>query len=168
MFMKAYEFSLQPINGSHEWKKYGLEPLLPPIPRKTLGRPKRNHSKSKDEPKKSKGKMGRARVMMNCSLCGQNGHNKRGRPEKVTFLNVQGSSTVRPKAKARNKGNSSNASRSNPSSTSAFGTQANSKDTTTKKQNKCKEKLIVPERKSIRTRRPTIKGYGLLTNLKTG
>ncbi|XVF43068.1 hypothetical protein PTKIN_Ptkin02bG0011100 [Pterospermum kingtungense] len=88
MFMKAYEFSLQPINGSHEWKKCGLEPLLPPILRKTPERPKRNRSKSKDELKKSKRKMGRAGVMMTCSLCGQNGHNKRGCPEKVTFLNV--------------------------------------------------------------------------------
>ncbi|XVF70914.1 hypothetical protein PTKIN_Ptkin11bG0200400 [Pterospermum kingtungense] len=49
MFMKAYEFSLQPINGSHEWKKCGLKPLLPPIPRKTPRRPKRNRSKFKDE-----------------------------------------------------------------------------------------------------------------------
>ncbi|XVF65071.1 hypothetical protein PTKIN_Ptkin09bG0217300 [Pterospermum kingtungense] len=76
---------------------------------------------------------------------------------------AEGSSTIRPKTKAGNKSYSSNASRPNPS-----GTQANNKDTAAKKQNKGKEKLIVPERKSIRIKRPTIKGYGLLTNLKTG
>ncbi|XVF53828.1 hypothetical protein PTKIN_Ptkin05aG0130300 [Pterospermum kingtungense] len=67
MFMKAYHYALQPINGPSEWKKCGFERLLPPIARKTPGRPKKNRRKPKknrrksaDEPKKSKGKLSRA------------------------------------------------------------------------------------------------------------
>ncbi|XVF80473.1 hypothetical protein PTKIN_Ptkin15bG0077100 [Pterospermum kingtungense] len=75
--MKAYHYALQPINGPSEWKKCRLEHLLPPIARKTPGRPKKNRRKSADEPKKSKGKLSRAGLIMTCSLCRQNGHNRR-------------------------------------------------------------------------------------------
>ncbi|XVF38999.1 hypothetical protein PTKIN_Ptkin01aG0000600 [Pterospermum kingtungense] len=41
-FLKSYQYSLQPINGSHEWKKSTLEPINLPIPKKTPGGPKTN------------------------------------------------------------------------------------------------------------------------------
>ncbi|XVF48456.1 hypothetical protein PTKIN_Ptkin03bG0191400 [Pterospermum kingtungense] len=77
-FLKSYQYSLQPINGSHEWKKSTLEPINPPIPKKTPGRPKTNRRKSKNEPKKYPGKMGRGGMIMTCRICGVEGHNKRG------------------------------------------------------------------------------------------
>ncbi|XVF44519.1 hypothetical protein PTKIN_Ptkin02bG0130100 [Pterospermum kingtungense] len=54
MFMNAYKYALQPINGPHEWKKCGLEPILPPFAERTLERLKKNRRKSKDEPSKRK------------------------------------------------------------------------------------------------------------------
>ncbi|XVF64368.1 hypothetical protein PTKIN_Ptkin09bG0164000 [Pterospermum kingtungense] len=41
-YMKAYENALQPINGANEWKKCGLDTILPPlVPKKSTGRPKK-------------------------------------------------------------------------------------------------------------------------------
>ncbi|XVE60564.1 hypothetical protein DITRI_Ditri05aG0138800 [Diplodiscus trichospermus] len=40
-YMKTYQYALQLINGSHEWKKSGLEVVLPPITRKKPGRQKK-------------------------------------------------------------------------------------------------------------------------------
>ncbi|KAK8628910.1 hypothetical protein V6N13_009490 [Hibiscus sabdariffa] len=51
-YIKAYSYALQPINGSQDWKKSGIEAVLPPIEREMPGRPKKNRRKAKDEPKK--------------------------------------------------------------------------------------------------------------------
>ena len=40
-YIKAYQHALQPINGSHEWKKSKLELVLPLYARKMPGRPKK-------------------------------------------------------------------------------------------------------------------------------
>ncbi|KAK8619239.1 hypothetical protein V6N13_133205 [Hibiscus sabdariffa] len=40
-YMKAYAYALHPINGAHDWIKYGIESVLPPIERKMPGRPKK-------------------------------------------------------------------------------------------------------------------------------
>ncbi|MBA0817843.1 hypothetical protein Gohar_028090 [Gossypium harknessii] len=46
-YLKAYEYALQPINGSHEWTKFGIEPVLPPVEKTMLRRPKKNRRKEK-------------------------------------------------------------------------------------------------------------------------
>ncbi|XVF84284.1 hypothetical protein PTKIN_Ptkin17bG0024600 [Pterospermum kingtungense] len=56
-FMKSYQYALQPINGLHECKKKGLEPILPLIIRKTPGKLRKNRRKLKNEPKKTIGKL---------------------------------------------------------------------------------------------------------------
>ncbi|XVF67697.1 hypothetical protein PTKIN_Ptkin10aG0142300 [Pterospermum kingtungense] len=99
MFMNTYKYALQPMNGPHEWKKCGLEPILSPIARRTPGRPKKNRRKSKDEPSKRKDKLSRTGVIMTCSICGQDGHNMRGCPErqssqKSEVTNMVGSYTA--------------------------------------------------------------------------
>ncbi|KAL4323348.1 hypothetical protein GQ457_11G020680 [Hibiscus cannabinus] len=50
-YIKAYSYALQPKNGFHDWKKSGIEAVLPPIEREMPGRPKKNRRKAKDEPK---------------------------------------------------------------------------------------------------------------------
>ncbi|KAH1083038.1 hypothetical protein J1N35_022799 [Gossypium stocksii] len=45
-YLKTYKYDLHPINESHEWTKSGIEPLLPPIEKTILGRPKKNRRKS--------------------------------------------------------------------------------------------------------------------------
>ncbi|XVE88161.1 hypothetical protein DITRI_Ditri19aG0046100 [Diplodiscus trichospermus] len=50
IYMKAYQYALETINGEHEWKKSSLESLLPPIARKMPSQPKKNRRKSNDEP----------------------------------------------------------------------------------------------------------------------
>ncbi|XVF53858.1 hypothetical protein PTKIN_Ptkin05aG0132900 [Pterospermum kingtungense] len=154
MFMKAYHYALQPINGPSEWKKCGLERLLPPIARKTPGRPKKNRRKSADEPKKSKGKLSRAGLIMTCSLYGQNGHNKRGCQDRAADVNAKACDDVRANREAKAKGKE-------PVVDNMPKDKAKPKD-------KGKEKIIQTERRPVRTRKSTIKGYGLLTNLKTG
>ncbi|KAK8609691.1 hypothetical protein V6N13_093107 [Hibiscus sabdariffa] len=80
-YIKAYSYALQPINGSHNWKKSGIEAVLPPIEREMPGRPKKNRRKAKDEPKKMKsGHISRTGLIMTCRNCGGEGHNKRSCP----------------------------------------------------------------------------------------
>ncbi|KAK9027895.1 hypothetical protein V6N11_067716 [Hibiscus sabdariffa] len=75
-YIKAYSYALQPINGSHDWKKSGIEAVLPPIEREMPGRPKKNRRKAKDEPKKLKsGHISRTGLIMTCRNCGGEGTN---------------------------------------------------------------------------------------------
>ncbi|MBA0670276.1 hypothetical protein Goklo_023942, partial [Gossypium klotzschianum] len=53
-YKKAYCFPTHPINEPHDWEKTGIQPVLPPIERKMLRRPKKNRRMAKDEPKKMK------------------------------------------------------------------------------------------------------------------
>ncbi|XVE83395.1 hypothetical protein DITRI_Ditri16bG0085600 [Diplodiscus trichospermus] len=76
MYMKAYQYSFQLINGPHEWKKSNLDPIIPPPTRKTAERPKKSRRKVKDEPKKTPGKLSKAGLEMTYKLCGEKGHNK--------------------------------------------------------------------------------------------
>ena len=67
---------MQPINRPHEWKKFELEPILPPYARKMPGKPKKNKRKSNDESKKKMDQLSRKELVMTCRNCGQKGHNK--------------------------------------------------------------------------------------------
>ncbi|XVE68068.1 hypothetical protein DITRI_Ditri09bG0039400 [Diplodiscus trichospermus] len=101
-YLKAYQYALQPINGSHEWKKIELEPMLPPSARKMPGRPKKNRRKAKDEPKKSSTveQLSRIGRIMTCSICGIEGHNKLGCSQNKTTTR-EGPSQVRGKGKQK-------------------------------------------------------------------
>ncbi|MBA0747687.1 hypothetical protein Gogos_004581, partial [Gossypium gossypioides] len=80
-YKKAYSFSMHPINGPYDWEKTGIQPVLPPIEKKMLGRPKKNRRMAKDEPKKLKlGHLRRKGLLMTCTQCDQHDHNKRPCP----------------------------------------------------------------------------------------
>ncbi|MBA0819170.1 hypothetical protein Gohar_022116 [Gossypium harknessii] len=51
-YLKAYEYALQPINGSHEWTKSSIQPVLPPVEKTMPGRPKKKRRKAKNKSKK--------------------------------------------------------------------------------------------------------------------
>ncbi|MBA0556291.1 hypothetical protein Golob_026406 [Gossypium lobatum] len=77
-YMKACAYALQPINGSHEWGKFGIEPMLPPVEKTMPGRPKKNKRKAKNELKKVKPRqLNMAGLIMRCRTCGGEGHNRR-------------------------------------------------------------------------------------------
>ncbi|KAH1107109.1 hypothetical protein J1N35_010877 [Gossypium stocksii] len=44
-YLKAYEYVLQPINGSREWTKSGIEPVLPLVEKTMSSMPKKNRRK---------------------------------------------------------------------------------------------------------------------------
>ncbi|XVE59934.1 hypothetical protein DITRI_Ditri05aG0086100 [Diplodiscus trichospermus] len=75
-YMKAYQYSLQPINRPHEWKKSDLDPTLSPPIMKTLGTFKKNRLKAKDEPKKTLRKLRRVGLEITSKVCGEKWHNK--------------------------------------------------------------------------------------------
>ncbi|KAK8663935.1 hypothetical protein V6N13_083740 [Hibiscus sabdariffa] len=81
-YMKAYAYTLHPINGAHDWIKSGIESVQPPIEKKMSGRPIKNRRKAKDEPKKKKpGQLSRIFLIMKCRICRVEGHNKRRCPQ---------------------------------------------------------------------------------------
>ncbi|MBA0580654.1 hypothetical protein Gorai_022863, partial [Gossypium raimondii] len=51
-YLKAYAYALQPINGSHEWRKSCIKLVLPLVEKKMPGRQKKNRRKTKNEQKK--------------------------------------------------------------------------------------------------------------------
>ncbi|XVF88181.1 hypothetical protein PTKIN_Ptkin19aG0029600 [Pterospermum kingtungense] len=145
--MKAYNYSMQPINGVHDWKKSLLELILPPPVYKMLGRPKKSRKKAKNEPRKKLGVLSREGQVNTCSLCGVPRHNKRSCPNRTSSCNVEGSFTKKDD-KAKGKRGSS--------------------DSISKKNNKGKEKVPEGVTRPVRIRKPSIKGYSLFTNLKIG
>ncbi|KAE8720090.1 hypothetical protein F3Y22_tig00109919pilonHSYRG00056 [Hibiscus syriacus] len=95
IYIKEYKYALQPINGPQDWKKYGIEQVLPPVDRDMPGRPKKNRRKQKDEPKKVKpGHVSRIGLIMTCKRCGGQGHNKRSCTTNQD-LNIDGNSSIR-------------------------------------------------------------------------
>ncbi|MBA0692140.1 hypothetical protein Goari_009727 [Gossypium aridum] len=73
----AYAYALQPVNGLHEWRKFGIKLVLPPV-EKTMPSRLRNRGKAKNEPKKVwSGQLSRANLIMRCKKCGGESHNRR-------------------------------------------------------------------------------------------
>ncbi|XVF44774.1 hypothetical protein PTKIN_Ptkin02bG0150900 [Pterospermum kingtungense] len=160
-FLKAYKYALQPIKGPHEWKRSGLEPILPPPARKMPGRPKTSRTKLKGEPKTKGGHLSRAGNINTCSLCKKEGHNKRRCPFKAS-----GSAKEINQEPAIEKNK-----RKQPSMEKNRGKRLAMDKNKGKQPANEKEKVPMREigsSKPIRIRKPSIKGYGLLTNLKTG
>ncbi|KAE8698612.1 hypothetical protein F3Y22_tig00110597pilonHSYRG00502 [Hibiscus syriacus] len=139
-YIKAYKYALRPINGPQDWKKSGIEQVLPSVDKDMPRRPKKNRRKQKDEPKKVKpGHVSRIGLIMTCKRCGGQGHNKRSCTANQD-LNIYGNSSIR----------SPSTIDSNPTHVSRKG----------------KEKACVTADRSMRKKR--YEGIGLYTNLRTG
>ncbi|XVF43695.1 hypothetical protein PTKIN_Ptkin02bG0061300 [Pterospermum kingtungense] len=158
-YYKAYQYALQPINGFHEWKKSNLEPIYPPGERKSRGRPKKARRKSKGEASKKLGHISLVGNINTCSICGQQGHNKRGCSGRASIPTAKVSLKETTTASVH----TSNAKDNNQveSNVQRKKSMATSKD-------KGKEKIAETNNRPVRQRKPSLKGYGLYTNLKTG
>ncbi|KAK5839347.1 hypothetical protein PVK06_008125 [Gossypium arboreum] len=74
---KHWAKAIFPINGTHEWVKFGIEPILPAIDKKMPGRPKKNRRNPKDELKKKRpGQLRRVGLIITCNVCEIEAHNK--------------------------------------------------------------------------------------------
>ncbi|MDV3166550.1 MAG: SWIM zinc finger family protein ['Waltheria sp.' little leaf phytoplasma] len=85
MYDKAYGNVLQPMPCMKDWPRVDLQPVKRPKYKKLPGRPKVARRKDPDEPKKNQRQPGpvvisRKGAVMTCTLCQQQGHNKRGCP----------------------------------------------------------------------------------------
>lgn len=84
IYRLAYGYALQPIPDKKDWPKSMTEdPILPPLVRKMPGRPKVCRRKDPNEPQKHKSSgcnLSRKGMIMTCTLCHKEGHNKRGCP----------------------------------------------------------------------------------------
>ncbi|MBA0662191.1 hypothetical protein Goklo_006369, partial [Gossypium klotzschianum] len=54
-----------------------MEPILPPMIKRPLGRPKQTRRKEVDEARKSGPKLNKTRQQASCTKCGKLGHNTR-------------------------------------------------------------------------------------------
>ena len=71
-------FDMQPLRGPEAWHSdIDLKVLPPKNILRSAGRPRRNRRQTPEEPK-SHGKRSRRGAIMHCSICGQEGHNKKG------------------------------------------------------------------------------------------
>lgn len=86
-YLKAYQYSLQPLRGKSVWNKGRAAPILPPPVRKMPGRPKKARRKDKEEVKKV-GKLSRKGRIMTCKLCKSTSHNSRGCPLRTEEVEV--------------------------------------------------------------------------------
>lgn len=76
VFLKAYQYSIQPIPNMKMWPESNNPSIEPPEVKPMPGRPGRCRRKQKDEPRKKYGKLSKKGVKMTCSRCHQLGHNK--------------------------------------------------------------------------------------------
>ncbi|XP_057246807.1 uncharacterized protein LOC130589543 [Beta vulgaris subsp. vulgaris] len=76
VYMKGYEYLLEPLNGPQEWPDSDLVVIAPAL-KKVQHRPQTKRRLQVGEVTKS-GKMKKVGTVMTCSLCGIQGHNKRG------------------------------------------------------------------------------------------
>ncbi|MBA0577427.1 hypothetical protein Golob_027467 [Gossypium lobatum] len=80
------EYAMQAINGLHEWKKSGIQPVLPPIERNMPEGTKKNKRMAKDEPQKLKPRqLSRRGLVMNCRYCGEPGHNIKSKMDRSSW-----------------------------------------------------------------------------------
>lgn len=75
-FVKSYMFYIQPVRGIKLWPESTNPQMVPAENVKKPGRPKVARRRDKDEPKKF-GKRSLKGMLMVCSACNQQGHNKR-------------------------------------------------------------------------------------------
>ncbi|XP_074291480.1 uncharacterized protein LOC141618281 [Silene latifolia] len=75
-YLKAYQFSMEPLNGPHEWHNSEYQPINPPPLKKLRAcRPKTKRRTQIGE--NSSGRLTKSGVIMRCSKCNKSGHNKR-------------------------------------------------------------------------------------------
>ncbi|KAM1448285.1 hypothetical protein ACFXTO_007265 [Malus domestica] len=72
---RAYEGYISPMPGPKEWRKTGLVPIKPPLYHKQPGRPKTCRKKEANEIPKKATKLRRYGIVINCNICGVDGHN---------------------------------------------------------------------------------------------
>ncbi|PPS10379.1 hypothetical protein GOBAR_AA10261 [Gossypium barbadense] len=101
-YLKAYEYVLQPINGSHEWNKPSIKLVLVLDEKAMPDRPKKNRRKAKNEPKKLKRRpLNRDGLIMRYRKCGGEGHNK-GSCIQPNTIGAQSSTSTRTRSPKSN------------------------------------------------------------------
>ncbi|KAH9618123.1 hypothetical protein KSS87_003218, partial [Heliosperma pusillum] len=75
-YLKAYQFTLEPLNGPNEWPISEFQPINPPPLKKLRAcRPKTKRRMPAGE--SSSSRLTKSGGVMRCSKCGESGHNKR-------------------------------------------------------------------------------------------
>ncbi|KAK7255336.1 hypothetical protein RIF29_28743 [Crotalaria pallida] len=77
-YMETYSHIILPNNGPKLWPKVDSEPVKPPYMRRAPGRPKKQRTRTNDEPRKPSNpyKLKRHYKTTKCSACGGLGHNR--------------------------------------------------------------------------------------------
>ena len=98
MYLKAYSYHIQLVEGMNQWPANGLSKPLPPKPRKMLGRPKKKSKREVHEVPSHTGKISETGVAMKCQICLQERHDRRSCKREPITKPVKSSKKVgRPK-----------------------------------------------------------------------
>ncbi|CAK8563502.1 unnamed protein product [Lathyrus sativus] len=74
--LDTYSHIIMPTNGPRLWPVNVANPIIPPVMRRSIGRPKKNRNKANDEPR-IRNTLPRTLQTVKCKKCGSFGHNKR-------------------------------------------------------------------------------------------
>ncbi|KAG5574726.1 hypothetical protein H5410_054860 [Solanum commersonii] len=103
VFLKAYQYSIQPIPNMKMWPESNNPSIEPPEVKPMPGRPGKCKRKQKDEPRKKYGKLSKKGVKMTCSRCHQLGHNKSACKSVTEATSSQSSRPAQPMAPPLNR-----------------------------------------------------------------
>ncbi|RYR00072.1 hypothetical protein Ahy_B07g088129 [Arachis hypogaea] len=83
-YVDCYQHVIYPLNGPNLWSRTENDDVLPPVFRKSIGRPKLRRNKTGDEPRNNGplSKLARTGQQQKCSYCFALAHNKRTCPRK--------------------------------------------------------------------------------------
>ncbi|XP_048490895.1 uncharacterized protein LOC125492448 [Beta vulgaris subsp. vulgaris] len=106
-YLKAYKYLLEPVNGPQEWIAVDESPILPPPLKKVRNRRAIKRKRQAGEVTAA-GKRRRTGAIMRCSVCGEEGHNKRSCKSSLTqsndyHNNMTASTEQPPKSKQKRK-----------------------------------------------------------------
>ncbi|XP_075111481.1 uncharacterized protein LOC142181825 [Nicotiana tabacum] len=102
IFLKAYQYFLEPIPNMKMLPDTNNMVIEPPAPKPMPGKPQNKRRKAKNEPKKQKyGKLSKQGVRMTCSKCHQEGHNKSTCQSRVESESLQIDSQLKQLNKAK-------------------------------------------------------------------
>ncbi|KAG5594987.1 hypothetical protein H5410_036219 [Solanum commersonii] len=171
VFLKAYQYSIQPVPNMKMWPESNNPSIEPPEVKPMPGRPGRCRRKQKDEPRKKYGKLSKKGVKMTCSRYHQLGHNKFACKSVIDTTSSQSSQPAQPMAPPPNRASQNINSPSMCTDTSTMGREYFATNATGRGRGRDNAQLTnngssQPTKRTKKPKQST--GFGIYTDTQSG